>query len=293
MEQPIEEYGEVITLTTKLIERKAAKKQIMQLKDVSKSYLTSNKNETVRALEGISLDVYEGEFLVILGPSGCGKSTLLNLFAGFERPTQGEVFFKNREITAPSWERAIVFQEHGLFPWMTVRENIEFGLKNKKVAEIERKETVSKLVKMIGLEGFENKLPKELSGGMKQRVGIARTLAVRPSVIIMDEPFGALDAQTRAEMQRELLKLWAEKVVPTAVFVTHSIDEAMLLADRIVIISSRPGTVKQVFDISEIERPRDIVADPIFIKLNLDIRELLYTEKCNDKAELVCRVDGE
>lgn len=187
------------------------------------------------------------------------------------RSTDGTTF---EVITRPGWERAVVFQEHGLFPWFTAAENIEFGLKMKKIPKAERRRIVAEHIELVGLRGFEDKFPKELSGGMKQRVGIARTLAVNPSILIMDEPLGSLDAQTRAEMQDELLKLW-ERQRKTVLFVTHSLEEALKLGDIILVMTERPGCVKQIFHL-DIPQPRDVVSDPAIIDLNIEIRRLLY-----------------
>ncbi len=197
----------------------------------------------------------DGEFVCVLGPSGCGKTTLLRIIAGLEEPTGGTILLNNKEITGPGSDRGMVFQEFGLFPWRTVRKNIEFGLEIRKVEKEERRKISDKYIDLVGLKGFENSHPYELSGGMKQRVGIARALANDPEILLMDEPFGALDAQTRNLMQKELLRIWSE-MKKTVVFITHSVDEAVFVADRVVVMSARPGNIRYVFNV-EWERPRD------------------------------------
>jgi NitT/TauT family transport system ATP-binding protein len=197
----------------------------------------------------------DGEFVCVLGPSGCGKTTLLRIIAGLEEPTSGKILLKNKEITGPGSDRGMVFQEFGLFPWRSVRKNIEFGLEIRKIPKEERKAISDRYIDLVGLKGFETSHPNELSGGMKQRVGIARALANDPAILLMDEPFGALDAQTRNLMQKELLRIWSE-MKKTVVFITHSVDEAVFVADRVVVMSARPGKIKSIFNV-EWERPRD------------------------------------
>ena len=214
------------------------------------------KDETeLVAIENFSLEVKDNEFVCLLGPSGCGKTTLLRIVAGLETMSSGSVRIDGSDVTGPGSDRGMVFQEFALFPWRTVRRNVEFGLEIKKVPKEERNAISDKYIQLVGLKGFENSHPFELSGGMKQRVGIARALANEPKVLLMDEPFGAVDAQTRNMMQKELLRIWKE-TKKTVLFVTHSVDEAVFLADRIVVMTSRPGTLKEVFEISW-ERPRD------------------------------------
>ncbi|MBM4237091.1 MAG: ABC transporter ATP-binding protein, partial [Euryarchaeota archaeon] len=200
-------------------------------------------------------EVKDHEFVCVLGPSGCGKTTLLRIVAGLETKTSGSVRIDGSEVTGPGSDRGMVFQEFALFPWRTVRRNVEFGLEIRKVPKEERRVVSDKYIRLVGLDGFENSHPFELSGGMKQRVGIARALANEPKVLLMDEPFGALDAQTRNMMQKELLRIW-EETKKTVLFITHSVDEAVYLADRIVVMTARPGTLKEIFDITW-ERPRD------------------------------------
>jgi NitT/TauT family transport system ATP-binding protein len=212
------------------------------------------KGEMV-AIDEVSLDVKNGEFVCVLGPSGCGKTTLLRIIAGLQKPTSGKILLNGKEITGPGSDRGMVFQEFGLLPWRTVKRNVEFGLELKGVGALERKNISSRLIEMVGLTGFENSHPNELSGGMKQRVGIARALANDPAILLMDEPFGALDAQTRNLMQKELLRIWKE-TKKTVIFVTHSVDEAVYLADRIIVLTTRPGHIKEIYDIPW-EKPRD------------------------------------
>jgi NitT/TauT family transport system ATP-binding protein len=207
-------------------------------------------------LQNISLDVSPGEFVAILGPSGCGKSTLLGAIAGFTRLTRGDIFVDSKLVQKPAADRGIVFQDHNLFPWKTVIANVEFGLKMRKVVKPERRQTAKEILARIGLSEFWRHYPGELSGGMQQRVNLARVLVNRPEVLLMDEPFGALDAQTRMQMQEMLLGLWEEYGM-TVVFVTHDIDEAILLSDRILIMSRRPGRIAAEIPVS-LSRPRTL-----------------------------------
>lgn len=200
------------------------------------------------AVENISLDVKAGEFVAIVGPSGCGKSTLLDLLAGLTTPTRGQITIDDKPITGPALDRGIVFQQYALFPWLTTLENIEFGLEAKGIGKIERRKTALHFLQLVGLSDFEHHYPNELSGGMKQRVAIARSLAYDPDVLLMDEPFAALDAQTRETLQAELLRIW-QQTGKTIIFITHSIDEAIYLAQRVAIITSRPGRVKQIINV--------------------------------------------
>ncbi|HTY47434.1 MAG TPA: ABC transporter ATP-binding protein [Methanomassiliicoccales archaeon] len=211
--------------------------------------------EDLVAISEFDLEINEGEFVCILGPSGCGKTTLLRMIAGLDFPTSGEIQINGKRITGPGSDRGMVFQEFALFPWRTVRRNVEFGLEIRGVPKGERKEISDRYIELVGLTGFENTHPYALSGGMKQRVGIARALANNPAILLMDEPFGALDAQTRNLMQKELLRIWSE-TKKTVVFITHSVDEAVFLADRIVVMTTRPSTIRNIFPISW-ERPRD------------------------------------
>lgn len=213
-------------------------------------------------LENINLEVCNGEFICLLGPSGCGKSTLLNTMAGFLSPTSGEVRIDGEIVHGPDPRRIFVFQERGVFPWLTVQGNIGFGLFN--LSRTEREERIAHYIKMVGLEGFEESYPSELSGGMKQRLEVARALAVNPDMLFLDEPFGALDSITRLIMRGELLRIW-EAERKTIIFVTHDIDEAVQLADRVVVMSARPATIQRIVNIN-IAHPRDI-SSPQYLEL--------------------------
>lgn len=239
----------------------------INLDSVTKTY--HRRTDEVLALENVSLNAELGEFVCLLGVSGCGKSTLLQILAGLEPPTGGIVHFSGEPLTGPHQDASVVFQEHGLFPWMNVRKNISFNLKARGVSAAERAKISDQLIEIVGLRGFEDKYPHELSGGMRQRVGIARALTTNPKILLMDEPFGALDAQTRSIMQEELLRVWALHR-PTVVFVTHSIDEAVFLADRIVIMTPRPGRIRRIIKI-DLPRPR-VTTAPQF---NEYVREVL------------------
>jgi NitT/TauT family transport system ATP-binding protein len=234
--------------------------------NVGKVFKTAERD--VVALQDINLEIPQGQFVCLLGPSGCGKSTLLNAVAGFAPPTSGSITADGQLVTAPGPERGMVFQEYALFPWMTVADNIAFGLEIKGMAKAEITAIVDKLLKMLSLQDFRNRFPKDLSGGMRQRVAIARVLALDSPIMLMDEPFGALDALTRRNLQDELLRIWAE-LKKTIIFVTHSIEEAIYLADRIVVMTYRPGTVKR--DIL-VELPR--LRDPASAEFNALKREL-------------------
>ncbi|MDN7024218.1 ABC transporter ATP-binding protein [Methanoculleus sp. FWC-SCC1] len=223
------------------------------INSLSKSF--AKENESITALRDINLEIRDDEFVCFVGPSGCGKTTLLRIIAGLETATAGSVTLDGEAITGPDPKRGMVFQEYSLFPWRTVTENIAFGLEMKGAPKSERSRTAREYLDLVGLAQFADHYPYELSGGMRQRVAIARALANDPDVLLMDEPFGALDAQTRNRMQKELLSIW-EKTRKTIVFVTHSVDEAVYLADRIVVLSGRPGTVREVLDLPW-ARPRD------------------------------------
>jgi NitT/TauT family transport system ATP-binding protein len=223
----------------------------------------------MEVLQHVTLAAEEGEFLCIVGPSGCGKSTLLNIAGGFLSPASGSVTIDGEPVTAPDRRRIFVFQERGVFPWLTVEGNIGFGLFD--MPESERRQRVALYVQLVGLEGFENAYPRELSGGMKQRVEVARALAVDPDVLFLDEPFGALDSITRLQMRSELLRIWrAER--KTVLFVTHDIEESVQLADRVVVMSARPGRIRRVVDI-DIAHPRDLSSHRY-----IELRDLIFGE---------------
>jgi NitT/TauT family transport system ATP-binding protein len=228
----------------------------------------------VEALKGVGLTIEEGQFVAILGPSGCGKSTLLNLIAGFEQPTAGRVEVFGTPVTRPGPDRAVVFQEPALFPWMTVWDNVVFGPRLRSVPASEYQDDAKDYLESLGLAGFMGHLPDQLSGGMKQRVGIARALLSEPRVMLMDEPFGALDAQTRLQMQQLLIDVW-EQHRRTVVFITHDIDEAILLADIVYIMSARPGFLRDRMEVN-LDRPRSIelLTDPRFNEM----RRTIFTQ---------------
>jgi len=234
------------------------------------------KNEPVEALRGIDFTCDAGDFVCLLGRSGCGKSTLLQMMAGLEPPTAGQIAVAGRELHGPSPDAAIVFQDHGLFPWMTVQKNVEFNMKARGTPAAERKRIAAHFVAMTSLTGFEGRYPHELSGGMRQRVGIARALTTDPKALLMDEPFGALDAQTRGNLQDELLQIW-EKQRTTVLFVTHSIDEALLLADRILVFSPRPGRIAADIRV-DLPRPRAPQSEA-FSALARELRGLVGAER--------------
>ncbi len=235
----------------------------------------------VVALKGIDLDIARGEFVCLLGPSGCGKSTLLNAIAGFSPPSTGSVKVEGREIAAPGPDRGMVFQEYALFPWMTVAQNVAFGLEIKGMKRRDIEARVAGLLGMLKLSEFRDRFPKDLSGGMRQRVAIARVLALDSPVMLMDEPFGALDALTRRSLQDELIRIWSE-TGKTIVFVTHSIEESIYLADRIVILTYRPGTIKRDIPVT-IPRPRD-GASAAFNDLKREISALVMEEQQRHEA---------
>jgi ABC-type nitrate/sulfonate/bicarbonate transport system ATPase subunit len=232
----------------------------------------------VTALEGISLDVATNEFAVIVGPSGCGKSSLLRLVAGLIEPTAGTIRLDGKQVTRPGKDRGMVFQSYTLFPWLTVRENVEFGLRVGGMAADERRAVARRYIAEVGLDGFEKAYPKQLSGGMMQRVALARALANDPQILLMDEPFGALDSQTRSLMQELLLKIW-EHAHKTVLFITHDIDEAILLGDHVHVMTARPGRIKEVVEI-DLRRPRSVetTTTPEFITLKRHIMGLIHDE---------------
>ena len=238
----------------------------------------SKNRDPVTALDKLSFDIAKGEFVSIVGPSGCGKSTFLNLLLGLLRTNSGQLQMDGKAITGPGQERAMVFQEFGLLPWRTVTANVELGLELKGIATAQRMERAMELIKLVGLNGFERHYPHELSGGMKQRVGLARALATEPDVLLMDEPFAALDAQTRDLMQSELLQIW-ERTRKTVLFVTHSIEEAAYLSDRVIVMTARPGRTKETLKI-DLPRPRDyeMRLTPEFNEIKSRIWEVLKEE---------------
>lgn len=226
---------------------------------VSKSYFDLAEGREIVALEALDFEVPDGEFLTILGPSGCGKSTLLNIVAGFDHPSTGDVLLDGRPIRRPGHDRGVVFQEYALFPWLTVHQNVAYGLREQGLPREEIEQRTSTWLELVRLEGFEKRYPHELSGGMRQRVALIRVLANDPKSLLMDEPFAAVDAQTRSLLQRELERLWTE-TRKTVLFVTHSVEEAVFLGDRVMVMTARPGRVKEMITI-DLPRPRDPTSD--------------------------------
>jgi NitT/TauT family transport system ATP-binding protein len=238
----------------------------------------SAKGQEVEAVRSASVHVRPGEFVSLIGPSGCGKSTLLNAVAGFIKPNGGQVLLDGQAITGPGSDRGVVFQQYSLFPWMTVRKNVEFGLKMKGVSMTERESQARTLLGLAGLLSFENHYPDQLSGGMKQRVGIVRALATSPQVLLMDEPFGALDSQTRVVMQEILTNMW-QRLRISVLFITHDIDEAVFLSDRIYVMTARPGRIKAELPVP-LPRPRtpEMTASPEFAAMVRQIKGLIREE---------------
>ncbi len=252
----------------------------IRIRGVGKTFASAGRE--VVALERIDLDVAAGELVCLLGPSGCGKSTLLNAIAGFSPPTAGTIVANGRAVTEPGPDRAMVFQEYALFPWMTVERNVAFGLEVKGAPRAAIGATVDALLAKLHLADFRDRFPKDLSGGMRQRVAIARVLAIEPPMLLMDEPFGALDALTRRNLQDELLRIWAD-TRKTIVFVTHGIEESIYLADRVVVMTYRPGTVKRIVPVT-LPRPRD-PASAEFNELKREISGLVMEEQLRHEAE--------
>ncbi|HEY5366643.1 MAG TPA: ABC transporter ATP-binding protein [Casimicrobiaceae bacterium] len=252
---------------------------------VSREFTRDGK--TFPALENVSFRVHDREFVAIVGPSGCGKTTCLRMAAGLEFPTSGTVSVGDRPVTRPGPDRAVVFQQFALFPWKTVYANIDFGLRGKGVAEATRRARIAALVELMGLQGYESAYPHQLSGGMQQRVAIARSYVLDPDVLLMDEPFGALDAQTRVVMQEELIKL--ARVNPrTVLFITHAVDEAVYLADRVVVMTRRPGRIREIIDVAPVraaenwnryDRTEEVMDQESFVHLRTHIWRLLRGEQ--------------
>lgn len=241
----------------------------LQIKNLKKVFVSNKGDETV-AVNDVSFDVYDNEFLVLLGPGQCGKTVLLNMIAGLERPTEGEILLDGKKVVGHDPKIGMVLQKTALMPWKTVMENAEIGPKWRGVPKKERRETAQKFIDLVGLTGFENRYPAQLSGGMKQRVGIARAYSNDPEILLMDEPFGALDAQTRYSMEDEIAKIW-EKQKRTVIFVTNNIEEACYLGDRIILFSNRPAEIKEIY-VDDLPRPRDMISDA-FLKLRTSISD--------------------
>lgn len=238
----------------------------------------STRNGEMVALNGVNLDIYENEFICVVGPSGCGKSTLLNIIAGLTDATSGTVYCNGKAVSGTGTDRGVVFQQYALFPWLTVKKNVMFALEMKGVKGKQAQDLAMQYLAKVDLEKFADHYPKELSGGMKQRVGIARAYAADPEVLLMDEPFGALDAQTRTQLQSELLETW-ERDQKTCFFITHDVDEAIILAQRVIIMSARPGRIKDIVDI-DIPYPRtqETKMTPRFLELKNHIWSQVYQE---------------
>jgi NitT/TauT family transport system ATP-binding protein len=263
----------------------------IEIRQLGRAFRKKGTKETFHALRGFDLSIEKGEFVTVVGPSGCGKSTLLDLLVGLSKPDEGQILIDGKPIDGPALDRGIVLQGYALFPWRTVRRNVEFGLEIKGVPKKERAELVRHYINLVDLTGFEEHYPYELSGGMQQRVAIARALAYDPEVLLMDEPFAAVDAQTRETMQDEILSIW-EKTGKTVVFVTHSIEEAVGLADRVAVMGKSPGRVKEVVRVN-LPRPRrigDVRSTPDFSILSHRVWELLQdreTAQPRPSAEVV------
>jgi ABC-type nitrate/sulfonate/bicarbonate transport system ATPase subunit len=256
---------------------------VIEIRGVHKEFVKGERR--VMALQDIDLDVAQREFVAILGPSGCGKSTLLNMVAGFDHPTRGTVKVEGEVIVDPSPRRCVVFQEPALFPWLTVMDNVVFGPKNRRQPAAEYRLRATQIIEQVGLRGFEASYPAELSGGMRQRVGIARVLIMEPRVLLMDEPFGSLDAQTRSLMQELLLALW-QRHQQTVLFITHDIEEALLLADRVCVMTARPGRIKKSIPVP-MPRPRSIelTLSPEFNALRREVLDLIREESVRAAME--------
>jgi NitT/TauT family transport system ATP-binding protein len=262
----------------------------LRVVNVSKVFKTSDGNFT--ALNDVNLTIHQGEFVCLLGPSGCGKSTLLNLIAGLDKPTKGEIWSNGNRVTSPGSDRVVVFQEGALFPWLTVIQNVEFGLQILKIDARIRKALALDYLKLVGLdEKFYNSFIHQLSGGMKQRVAIARALAMEPSVLLMDEPFAALDVYTRETLQEELQNIWSESH-KTIVFVTHNVQEAVLLGDRVIVFGKNPGRIKSEYEI-DIDRPRKIDDPEVFLNtkwITNDLKEEIEAPDYEDEAKEVAQI---
>ncbi|MBV7569108.1 ABC transporter ATP-binding protein [Pseudomonas sp. PDM27] len=271
--------GSVTAATHRFVAPQAAPVNAPRLQ-VDKVSLRYKKPDggTFTALEEVSFEVPDQQFAVLVGPSGCGKSSLLYLTAGLAEPTSGAIYVGGQQVEGPGADRGMVFQSYTLFPWLTVRQNVEFGLKRRGMPAAQRKDIVDYYVNEVGLSGFADNYAKQLSGGMMQRVAIARALANDPQILLMDEPFGALDSQTRLQMQQLLLRVWGNSK-KTVLFVTHDIDEAILLGDRVYVMGARPGRIKQILDVP-IDRPRnlDMVMERSFIEMKREIFGLLHDD---------------
>jgi NitT/TauT family transport system ATP-binding protein len=246
----------------------------ISFQDLVKTYLL--KGSVFTALDHVSLDIQDREFVAVVGPSGCGKSTLLGMAAGLIEPTSGKVLVDGAQVTKPGPDRGVIFQQYALFPWLTVRGNVEFGLKLESLPAEERKRRAQHAIELVGLADFADALPKTLSGGMKQRCAIARAYAVDPEVLLMDEPFGALDALTRVQLQDQLLDTWSQEK-RTVMFITHDVDEAVYLANRVVVMAARPGRIQQIIDVDlPYPRTEEMRLSPEFSRIRNDVWHAVY-----------------
>jgi NitT/TauT family transport system ATP-binding protein len=252
----------------------------VEIKQAGKGF-EANGGQWTRALTGVNLTIHDGEFICLLGPSGCGKSTLLKTIAGIERVDEGTVQCDGKQVNGPSTDRGVIFQDYALFPWLTVRQNIRFGLRMRKLDKRRRREITDHYLELFGLTEAAHWYPKQLSGGMRQRVAIARALCLNPGLLLMDEPFAALDALLRQRLQEELVRIWQRENI-TFVFVTHDVEEAIFLADRIVIMTPRPGRIKELVPVG-LPRPR-LRTDPAFVELRAEILRLLYEGQTDDAS---------
>jgi NitT/TauT family transport system ATP-binding protein len=253
---------------------------VIEIKHLHKSYIDEYAGVEVAAIGDMSFDVREGEFVSILGPSGCGKTTVLNIIAGFITATSGDVCVGGRRVTGPGPDRGVVFQSFALFPWKTALQNVAFGLKVRGIGKASREKVAREYLRIVGLAGSEDRLPHEMSGGMQQRVGVARALANEPRVMLMDEPFASVDAQTRVNLQEDLIRIWEQRR-PTIFFVTHDVDEAVFLSDRIIVLAAKPGRVREIIDV-DLQRPRrwsDLIQSSEFRILTHRIFNLLGVEE--------------
>jgi NitT/TauT family transport system ATP-binding protein len=256
--------------------------QKISLRDVSKTYPVGRDDFV--ALGGVSLDIADNEFVTVVGPSGCGKSTLLNILAGLDAPSGGSALVDGVPVRGPGPERGVIFQQYALFPWLTVRQNVEFGPKTAGVPKRERRERAEHFIRLVGLEQFADSLPKTLSGGMKQRCAIARAYAVNPSILLMDEPFGALDALSRVRLQVQLLDTWSQDR-RTVMFITHDVDEAVFLANRVIVMAARPGRIHDVIEIDlPYPRDEDIRLSPRFGELRNRVWHSVYHQETGRPA---------
>src|SRR5712671_224480 len=264
-------------------ERMKARETILTVRHLEKSYHSGGRE--VNALHDINFSTYRREFLCVVGPSGCGKSTLARILAGLEERTDGDVLLEGKPVSGPGSDRGMVFQGYTLFPWLTVKKNVKFGLEINGHGPVECERQALQWLQLVGLEKFANAYPHQLSGGMKQRVAIVRALATQPRILLMDEPFGALDAQTRCRMQAHLLEIW-KKIDITIVFITHDLEEAIFLADRILVLSAHPGEVRELIEVP-VSRPRTTaqLISPVFLASKARLEELIYSPQSGDAED--------